>query len=203
MNKLEWQDQSIREQAVTSLANQQPISGLYGKLFKSTFLISAFTVGGGFVIVPLLKAKFVDEYKWIDNKEALNLVAIAQSSPGVVAINASIILGYRLGGWLGLGTALLATILPPLLFLTTIAYFYNAFIHNPYIAWILKGMQVAATAVILQVGYKLIKDLVVNRVIYGLIIAVTSFVASYFFDVNIMYIVIACALIGLIFLRRV
>ena len=57
----------------------------YWKLFKSTFIISAFTIGGGFVIIPLLKAKFVDEYKWMDDKEALNLVAIAQSAPGVVA----------------------------------------------------------------------------------------------------------------------
>ena len=59
----------------------------YWKLFKSTFIISAFTIGGGFVIIPLLKAKFVDEYKWMDDKEALNLVAIAQSAPGVVAAN--------------------------------------------------------------------------------------------------------------------
>ena len=62
---------------------------LLWKLFKSTFIISAFTIGGGFVIIPLLKAKFVDEYKWLDDKEALNLVAIAQSAPGVVAANAA------------------------------------------------------------------------------------------------------------------
>ena len=70
----------------------------YWKLFKSTFIISAFTIGGGFVIIPLLKAKFVDEYKWMDDKEALNLVAIAQSAPGVVAANAAISMGYKLGG---------------------------------------------------------------------------------------------------------
>ena len=85
----------------------------YWKLFKSTFIISAFTIGGGFVIIPLLKAKFVDEYKWMDDKEALNLVAIAQSAPGVVAANAAISMGYKLGGIRGTLTALLATILPP------------------------------------------------------------------------------------------
>ena len=63
----------------------------YWVLFKSTFLISAFTVGGGMVIIPLLKSKFVDEYGWIDDKETLDIVAIAQSMPGVMAINASII----------------------------------------------------------------------------------------------------------------
>ena len=60
----------------------------YGKLFQSTFLISAFTVGGGFVIIPLLRAKYVDEYGWLSDKETLNLVSIAQSMPGVVAVNA-------------------------------------------------------------------------------------------------------------------
>ena len=68
----------------------------YWKLFQSTFLISAFTVGGGFVIIPLLRAKYVDEYGWLDDKDTLNLVSIAQSMPGVVAVNASIILGYRM-----------------------------------------------------------------------------------------------------------
>ncbi|WP_303816038.1 chromate transporter [Selenomonas ruminantium] len=84
----------------------------YGKLFQSTFLISAFTVGGGFVIIPLLRAKYVDEYGWLSDKETLNLVSIAQSMPGVVAVNASIILGYRMAGIPGALTALAATILP-------------------------------------------------------------------------------------------
>ena len=85
----------------------------YWVLFKSTFLISAFTVGGGMVIIPLLKSKFVDEYGWIDDKETLDIVAIAQSMPGVMAINASIMLGYRMSGLMGTMVTLMATILPP------------------------------------------------------------------------------------------
>ena len=73
----------------------------YWILFKSTFIISAFTVGGGMVIIPLLKAKFVDEYGWIDDKETLDIVAIAQSMPGVMAVNAAIMLGYRMSGIAG------------------------------------------------------------------------------------------------------
>ena len=93
----------------------------YWKLFQSTFLISAFTVGGGFVIIPLLRAKYVDEYGWLDDKETLNLVSIAQSMPGVVAVNAAIILGYRMAGLRGALTALAATILPPLVTLSVIS----------------------------------------------------------------------------------
>ena len=68
------------------------------KLFTSTFFISAFTFGGGFVIVPLLKRKFVEDLKWIDEKEMMDFIAIAQSSPGAVAINTSILIGYKTAG---------------------------------------------------------------------------------------------------------
>ena len=68
---------------------------IYRKLFISTFYLSAFTFGGGYVIVPLMKKKFVDDLNYIEEEEMLNLVAIAQSSPGPVAVNASILLGYK------------------------------------------------------------------------------------------------------------
>ena len=105
----------------------------YFKLFKSTFIISAFTIGGGYVIIPLLKAKFVDEYGWLNDKEALNLVAIAQSAPGVVAANAAISMGYRMAGIKGSMVALLATVLPPLITLSIISYCYDFFASNQYI----------------------------------------------------------------------
>ena len=70
-------------------------------LFSSTFIISAFTVGGGVVIIPLLRRKFVEELKWIDEAEMMDMVAIAQSAPGVMAVNTSIMIGFRLAGVLG------------------------------------------------------------------------------------------------------
>ena len=106
----------------------------YWKLFKSTFLISTFTVGGGYVIVPLLKAKFVDEYHWLDDKETLTLVSVAQSAPGVVAVNAAIIMGYKMAGLKGAFCATFATVLPPLITLTIISYFYSFFASNHTIA---------------------------------------------------------------------
>ena len=81
---------------------QKDTPHFFWELFKSTFLISAFTVGGGFVIIPLLRAKYVDEYGWLDDKETLNLVSIAQSMPGVVACNSAIMLLVVLDGLIGL-----------------------------------------------------------------------------------------------------
>ena len=173
----------------------------YWKLFKSTFVISAFTIGGGFVIIPLLKAKFVDEYKWLDDKDALNLVAIAQSAPGVVAANSAIILGYRMGGLLGTLVALLATILPPLITLTLISYAYDSFAHNQYIQLLLKGMQCGATAIIINVAIDLLQKELKKMLPLPLVIIAGTFIANYFFNVNLMYAVIVDAIIGFFLLR--
>ena len=174
---------------------------LLWKLFKSTFIITAFTIGGGFVIIPLLKAKFVDEYKWMDDKEALNLVAIAQSAPGVVAANAAISMGYKLGGIRGTLTALLATILPPLITLSIISYAYDAFAHNQYIQLVLKGMQCGATAIIINVAIDLLKKELKKKLALPLLIIVGTFIANYFFNVNLMYAVVVDAVIGFFLLR--
>lgn len=174
---------------------------LLWKLFKSTFIISAFTIGGGYVIIPLLKAKFVDEYKWIDDKEALNLVAIAQSAPGVVAANAAISLGYRLAGIKGTLVALGATILPPLITLSLISYAYDAFANNQYIQLLLKGMQCGATAIIINVAIDLLKKEWKKKLALPLLIIVGTFVANYFFHVNLMYAVVVDAIIGFFLLR--
>ncbi|WP_416195766.1 chromate transporter [Selenomonas sp.] len=173
----------------------------YWKLFQSTFLISAFTVGGGFVIIPLLRAKYVDEYGWLDDKETLNLVSIAQSMPGVVAVNAAIILGYRMAGLRGALTALAATILPPLVTLSVISCAYDWFATNPYVRYALKGMQCGATALIANVAIDLLQKQWRKKLLWPLAIIVGTFVANFFFGVNIMLLVVIDGLLGLVFLR--
>lgn len=173
----------------------------YWRLFLSTFLISAFTIGGGFVIIPLLKAKFVDEYGWLNDKETLDLVAIAQSMPGLVAANASIILGYRMAGIKGALTTLGATILPPLITLSTIAHFYGMFASNPYIQLALKGMQCGATALIINVAIDLLKKQLKKKLLLPICIVLFTFIATICFDVNIMLIILIDGLIGLMLLK--
>ena len=121
------------------------------KLFFTTIYISTFTFGGGFVIITFMKKKFVDELHWIDEEEMLDLTAIAQSSPGAIAVNAAILVGWKTGGLPGMGVAVIGTIIPPMVILTIISFFYVAFATNTYIALILKGMQAGVAAVILDV----------------------------------------------------
>ena len=176
-------------------------SHFYWVLFKSTFLISAFTVGGGMVIIPLLKKKFVDEYGWINDKDTLDITAIAQSLPGIMAVNASIMLGYKMSGLLGTLVTILATILPPLITITIIAFFYDLFAHNYYVQMLLKGMQCGATAVIIDVGLNLVYKLFKKKLLLPILIALGTFVASLCFKVNPMYCVLVDAIIGLMLLR--
>lgn len=91
------------------------------KIFWSTFYLSAFTFGGGYVIVSLMKKKFVDEYHWIEEEEMLDLVAIAQSAPGAIAVNGAIVIGYKLAGIAGILTAIARDSNP------TISYYIDTF----------------------------------------------------------------------------
>ena len=176
-------------------------SHFYRALFCSTFLISAFTVGGGFVIIPLLKAKYVDEYGWLEDKETLDLVAIAQSLPGVVAVNAAILLGYRMAGIPGALTALFATILPPLITLSIISQAYDFFIQSPLVRLLLKGMQCGATALIVSVAVNLVRKQCKEGLSIPLFILVGTFIANFFFGVNLMILIVIDAIAGFLFLR--
>lgn len=174
---------------------------LYWKLFLSTFVLSAFTFGGGYVIVPLMRKKFVEQYKWIEEEEMLDLVAISQSCPGAIAVNASVLIGYRVGGVAGALATVLGTSLPPLIILSVISYFYQAFRSNLYVGYALKGMQAGVAAVIIDVVYTMAADVVKKKKWLPIVIMVLSFIFAYFFDINVILIIALCAVVGLIFGR--
>lgn len=122
------------------------------ELFLSTFYLSAFTFGGGYVIVTLLKRKFVDELHWIDDEEMLDLVAIAQSSPGPIAINAATFVGLQVAGVPGAVFATLGDILPSCIFVTILAYFYTKYRHLTLMQGILKTLRPAVVSMIFVAG---------------------------------------------------
>jgi len=166
------------------------------KLFLSTLYISAFTFGGGFVIVTFMKRKFVDELHWIDENEMLDLAALAQSSPGAIAVNAAILVGWHVGGFAGMIVAVTGTLIPPMLILSVISLFYAAFASNVYVALVLKGMQAGVAAVILDVvcdlGGNVIKQ---HRPVYLAVMA-GVFLANVLLGVNVVTIILTCAAIG-------
>ena len=160
--------------------------------------ISAFTFGGGFVIITFMKRKFVDELHWIDETEMLDMTALAQSSPGAIAVNAAILVGWKIHGFPGMIVAVLGTIIPPMAILSVISLFYQLFATNQYVALVLKGMQSGVAAVILDVSLSLGINVVKNKRWIHIALMVASFIATFFFKVNVMWIILAAAAIGII-----
>lgn len=172
--------------------------GLYKKLFISTFKISACTFGGGFVIVPLIKKHFVEKLAWVEENEMLDLVAIAQSSPGAIAVNASVLVGYRVAGIIGAVITVLGTILPPLIINSIVSLFYQTFSDNIIVKVALAGMICGVAAVIFDIVISMIKTIFEQKRSLYIWIMVGSFVATYFFSVNIILTILICGVIGAI-----
>ncbi len=173
--------------------NQKPD---YWKLFISTFELSACTFGGGFVIIPLMRKKFVDELHWIEEQEMLDLTAIAQSSPGAIAVNASILVGYRVGGALGALTTVLGTVLPPLVIISLISLCYTAVRDSAVVSMVMAGMLAGVGAVICDVVLNMLKSLVETKRVLPLAILVLAFAAVRFWGVNIVVIILVCGTVG-------
>ncbi len=168
------------------------------KLFTSTLYISTFTFGGGFVIVTFMKKKFVDELHWIDEKEMLDITALAQSSPGAIAVNAAILVGWNVAGLPGMIVAVLGTIILPMVIIGVISLFYAAFASNKYVALVLKGMQAGVAAVILDVVCELGLKVIKTKQWLNYLLMIAAFVATFFFDLNVVYIILAALVIGVV-----
>lgn len=167
-------------------------------LFTSMLYISAFTFGGGFVIVTFMKKKFVDELHWINEDEMLDMTALAQSAPGAIAVNAAILVGRRVSGFTGMIVSVLGTIIPPITILAVISLFYKAFATNPWVAAVLGGMQAGVAAVICDVVWNLGAKVVKEKSAMSIAIMAGAFIATAFFKVNVIVIILCAAALGVI-----
>jgi len=167
------------------------------KLFLSMLYISAFTFGGGFVIVTFMKRKFVDELHWLDEQEMLDMTALAQSCPGPIAVNAAIQVGWKVAGFAGMAVAVLGTIIPPVVILSVISLFYQMFAANRYVALVLRGMSCGVAAVILDVSVTLGQNVLKGKEWVHVTIMAAAFAATFFFKVNVIWIILTAALVGI------
>ena len=168
----------------------------YLKLFFSTFKLSACTFGGGFVIVPLMRKRFVEELHWIEEQEMLDLTAIAQSSPGAIAVNASILVGYHVAGIPGALLTVFGTVLPPLIIISIISFFYQQFRDNDIVSMAMTGMLAGVAAVICDVVITMAQGIFKQKRWLPVLVLFMSFTAVHFFDVNIIIIILLCGIIG-------
>lgn len=166
-------------------------------LFSSMFLLSSCAFGGGFVVVSLIKKKFVEDLGLLDEDEMLDVTAITQSAPGPILVNCAVIIGYRLAGTAGSFAAALGTLIPPMLIISVISVFYDKFRENRYIAAAMQVMRAGVAAVIFDAVISLAKNVLKTKRALYIIMMAAAFICTYLFGMSAMLIIIICLAAGI------
>jgi len=167
-------------------------------LFFSMLTISAFTFGGGFVIIGMMRKKFCDELQWVTDDEVLDMTAIAQSAPGALAVNSSVIFGYRIAGIKGALISALATVIPPIVILSIVAMCYTSFASNSYVKTALQVMRAGVGAIITDVILDLGKNIFSSKNVIHILLMFAAFIASWFFGVSSIALILVFLVLGLL-----
>ena len=167
---------------------------IYWNSFRTFFRIGLFTIGGGYAMIPLIEADVVDKNKWVAREDFLDLMAIAQSCPGIFAVNMSIFIGYKLKGVPGSVVCALGTILPSFLIILGIALFFQQFRDNETVQRIFKGIRPAVVALIAAPTFTMGRSAKINR--YNLWIPVVSAILIWLLGFSPIWIIIAAGVGG-------
>lgn len=154
--------------------------------------ISAFTFGGGYVVIPMIRKYFVQGKGLFTEEELLDMAAVAQSTPGAIAVNLSALAGYRVAGVGGIVVSSIAAVLPPLVILSVVSAWYTAFAANVWIAAILKGMQAGVAALIIDLVAQMTRMVLKERSLLLSLMIPAAFCASFFFTINVAVILVIC-----------
>lgn len=166
-------------------------------LFFSMLTISAFTFGGGFVIISMMRKRFCDELHWVTDEEVLEMTAIAQSAPGALAVNSAVIFGYRMAGIKGALLSVLATIIPPIVIISIVLLIYNAFASNALIQTALRVMRAGVGAIITDVVLDLAENIFKTKNMISVILMAAAFIASWFFGVSSIALILIFIVLGI------
>ena len=167
-----------------------------GKIFLSFFKIGAFTFGGGLAMIPLIQKEAVENHGWVSDDDILEIVAIAESTPGPIAINSATFVGYRASGVIGSAAATFGVVLPSFLIILTISAVLRQFQNIPAVQYAFWGIRAGVLAMLLKSLYTMFKKSVKNWV--GYVAMAAAFVLTAFLDVHILIIIASCAVFGLV-----
>lgn len=162
-------------------------------LFRITFSVSAFTFGGGYIAIPMMRKNFVHSLELISEQELLDMAAIAQSTPGAIAVNIAVLVGYRLAGITGAVVSCIGTILPPLIIISLVSRFYQAFRDNQIVSALLKGMEAGIAAVIVDLVIDMEQVILKEKNLLLTLMPLFAFIANFIFNVNVLFIILICA----------
>ena len=165
-------------------------------LFWAFCKIGGLTFGGGYAMLPMLQKEVVENNKWATEKELLDYYAVGQATPGIIAVNTATFVGYKEKGVLGAAFATFGVVFPSLVIIMAIAGFIDNFSDLEVVQYAFSGIRIAVGVLILNALIKLMKGSVKD--ILGIILFIATFIASSFFNISVVYIIIAAALIGII-----
>ncbi len=164
-------------------------------LFYNFFKIGAFTFGGGLAMIPLVSRIVVEKYHWMTEDEMVDMIAIAESTPGVIAVNLATYVGYKLNKFFGALFATLGVVLPSFLIICLISFFYEKFIQIEVVSWAFMGIKACVAILILNAGIKLIKN--VKRNVFSIIVLLIAFMLCLFVNaISTVYIILGGLIIG-------
>ncbi|HHY82686.1 MAG TPA: chromate transporter [Clostridiales bacterium] len=166
------------------------------KLFTVFFRIGAFTFGGGYAMIPYIEREIVENNKWIKSEDIIDIFAIVQSVPGVIAVNSSTFVGYRVAGIFGALAATLGVVLPSYILIAVIAMFLYNFKEYPFVNEAFYGIQAGVAALMCHVVFKLGKTGIRNG--YALVLAMAAFLALTVFGAPAIPVLLAAGVIGLV-----
>ena len=170
------------------------MDNIYLTAFKTFFKIGAFTLGGGYAMIPIIEEEVVNKHKWATREEMLDLIAVAQSCPGVFAINISTFIGYKLRGKRGALCTTIGTALPSFIIILIISLFFHRFMDVPWIAAMFRGIRPAVVALIAAPTFTLAKNAKIG--LSNCWIPIASAMLIFALGVNPIYILIAAGLGG-------
>lgn len=170
------------------------------QMFLIMFKIGIFTFGGGYAMIPLIENEFVTKRAWMTHDEFVNMLAIAESSPGPIAINSATYLGYKQGKFIGALMATLGVMMPSFLIITLIAMFFNNILEYPIVAAAFKGIQVCVVFLILIAGLKMFKKLeksIFNYIVFAIVFVCVILLSLFAINFSTIYYILIFALISL------
>ncbi|MDR1797702.1 MAG: chromate transporter [Clostridiales Family XIII bacterium] len=168
------------------------------ELFLACAGVSALTLGGGYVIVPLMQKNFVERYGWFSEEEMLEIVALGQSAPGSIALNTANLVGWRTLGLSGAIAGVCGSILPPMAIILVVSMFYLRFRDNAVVAAALLGMTAGVSALIMDAVCTMLYKIIGARKILPILLCAGAFAAAFFFGANAVYILVFCAVFGVL-----
>ncbi|MBO4249680.1 MAG: chromate transporter [Paludibacteraceae bacterium] len=169
---------------------------MFWQLFYTYLKIGTFTLGGGYAMLPLIQREVVDNKKWIDEQEFLNMIALAQAAPGLIAVNSAVFIGWRVGGWRGVCGAVLGAVLPSFVIILAIAMVFTDWKELPAVEAVFKGVRPAVVALIAAPLVKLAKSAKINWL--TALIPITAALLIWLLHINPVWVILATIIITIL-----